>query len=305
MPKRQLKNLNLDDLETLAAQQGINPVDHLGEIRRVRELARNSVELPKTPIDQRNGFYKKSVDAARGLTEIAAFVQILIVHGIMGPALAVILFFVELDRVRLGITPFDDIHAVWIAAAVMLAYVVTILVDAHYSYRIGTTEELQQRFSLKHSFQKVTYFLGFGEDQYITRQERIHTITRGIQWLIVIAASFGSLQSEFASNETTKWYERALSIFTDSNFRTFAGVIIMGGIAWVLLQALHWSLFRVHETVVNLSGGFELGGTSFLADYNSALVERQIQEQEAQRMYWIMVLTEHQKQLNSSENSNR
>src|SRR5262249_24968599 len=104
-------------------------------------------------------------------------------------------------------------------------------------------------------------------------------------------------QNEFAANETMRWYQRALSIVTDSNFRSFAGVLIMGLLAWMLLQALHWSLFRLHETVVNLSGGFELGGTSFLAEYKATLDQRKQEEIETQRMYWIRVLTEHQKQL--------
>lgn len=301
MPKKMLKNLSVEELQILAAQNGIDLTDHYEELGRVKELAHDSIAMPQTPIDKRNGFYKKAVEGARGLTEFMSFVQIFVVHGIMGPALTTVLFFVELDRVRLGISPFDDVHAVWIAAAIMLAYVVTILVEAHYNYRIGNEETHQERFSLRKVFSGITYTLGLSsEKRYITQQERIRSITTGIQWLIVIAASFGSLQNEFASNETAKWYVRALSIFTDSNFRTFAGVVIMGLLAWMLLQALHWSLFRVHETVVNLSGGFELGGTGFLADYNRALQEQKTLENEAARMYLIRILTEKQKQLQSS-----
>lgn len=292
---KKLANLTEEQLKAHLVDLG-EDLDY-GDLLSVRAEAESTVPLPVPPAERsQSSAYRWIVNASRIVTEALSILQVAVIQGILAPLMAIFLAYVEWDRARQGIAQFDTTHANLLAAVAVLAYVVLTVIQAHYSKQYQQIEQ-KERWTVRKGLRDLKNFL-WGEPTYVTEADQIRGITNIIQILIVIAASFGSLQGQF-EGETVSIQTVIATVQGD--FRILTGVIIMSLLALSLLRGLHWSLFRVHEITVNLVGGVEVGDNrSFLYEQQNALAERERIGAEAQKMYLIKRILEKQRQLKSS-----
>lgn len=292
---RKLNKLGQEDLKAQLVELGID-IDY-SELAHVQQQAEGTVELPVPPAERsQSRIYQWIVNASRVATEALSIAQVAVINGVLAPFMALALAYVEWDRTRLGISQFDATHANMLAFVAISAYIVLTMIEAHYS---AGHEQERTQWNIKKGLRGIRNF-AWGEPTTVTEVQQVRSINQVVQMLIVISASFGSLQGQFDGQTTVSFQDVFAKIGAD--YRVATGVVIMSLLALSLLRGLHWSLFRVYRTTVNLVGDVEVGDNrSFLAAQQSAYEQRQRVGEEAVKMYLIGLILERQKQLSQSK----
>jgi len=289
-----LVNKSTEELKALLVEQGVD-INYY-ELAQAQAAAEDTIALPVPPAERsENKIYKWLVSFSRVLTEALSIVQIAFIQGLLAPLMTFMLAYVEWDRMRIGIEQFDSTHANLLAGVAILAYIVLTIIQAHHEAQHNRQQ--REAFTMKRIIRGVGQFLFGNEKKYVTELNEIRGIITIIRWLIVISASFGSLQGQFNSEAVS--FQDVLDTVA-GDFRIATGVVIVGLFALSLLQGLHWSLYRVYEIKTGLVGDTEVGDNrNFLAEQQRVLLARQQVGEEAVKMKLIQLILEQRQQQKS------